>query len=147
MYPSLLHGTECWYRGRTKPPRTLKPDRPLDVSAYIGWHIAAIDKTLAISLPLELRSLAVLVTPGRRKTPCAKERNQETQIAFEISYTRLPVRNVSDMTVLSRREDALVSLNFPQGMPDWARKRVCNLEVYRRPGTGQKPILHIAAIN
>jgi ribonuclease HI len=49
VYPSLLHGTECWYRGRTKPPRTLKPGRPLEVSAYVGWHIAAIDKTLAIA--------------------------------------------------------------------------------------------------
>jgi ribonuclease HI len=49
VYPSLLHGSECWYRGRTKPPRTIKPGRSLEVSAYVGWHIAAIDKTLAIA--------------------------------------------------------------------------------------------------
>jgi hypothetical protein len=30
-------------------PRTIKPGRPLEVSAYVGWHIAAIDKTLAIA--------------------------------------------------------------------------------------------------
>ena len=40
---------ECWYRGRTKPPRTLKPGRPLEASAYVGWHITAIDKTIAIA--------------------------------------------------------------------------------------------------
>ena len=49
IYPSLLYGTECWYRGRTKPPRTLKPGRPLEASAHVGWHIAAIDKTIAIA--------------------------------------------------------------------------------------------------
>jgi ribonuclease HI len=63
VYPSLLYGTECWYRGRTKPPHTLKPGRPQEVSAYIGWHIAAIDKTLAIA--------ARGVLPAWRTTPTA----------------------------------------------------------------------------
>jgi hypothetical protein len=27
----------------------LKPGRPLEASAYVGWHIAAIDKTIAIA--------------------------------------------------------------------------------------------------
>jgi hypothetical protein len=49
IYPSLLYGTECWYRGRTKPLRTLKPSRLLEASAHVGWHIAAIDKTIAIA--------------------------------------------------------------------------------------------------
>jgi hypothetical protein len=49
IYPSLLYGTECWYRGRTKSPRTLKPGRPLEPSAHVGWHIAAIDRTIAIA--------------------------------------------------------------------------------------------------
>ncbi|KAF9730165.1 RNA-directed DNA polymerase from transposon x-element [Paraphaeosphaeria minitans] len=63
VYPSLLHGTECWYRGRTKPPRTLKPGRPPEVSAYVGWHIAAIDKTIAIA--------ARGILPVWRTTPTA----------------------------------------------------------------------------
>ena len=49
VYPSLLYGTECWYRGRTKPPHLLKLGRLQEVSAYIRWHITAIDKTLAIA--------------------------------------------------------------------------------------------------
>ena len=36
VYPSLLYGSECWYRGRTKRPNALKPGRPQEVSAYIG---------------------------------------------------------------------------------------------------------------
>jgi hypothetical protein len=27
----------------------LKPGRPLEASAHVGWHIAAIDKTIAIA--------------------------------------------------------------------------------------------------
>ena len=38
-YPSLLHGTEFWYRCHTRPPRILKPGRPPEVSAYVGWHM------------------------------------------------------------------------------------------------------------
>jgi hypothetical protein len=45
VYPSLLYGTECWYRGRTKPPRTLKPGRLAAVSTYVGWHVAVMEKT------------------------------------------------------------------------------------------------------
>jgi hypothetical protein len=39
VYPSLLYGTECWYRGSTKQSQDLKIDRPQVVSAYVGWHI------------------------------------------------------------------------------------------------------------
>jgi hypothetical protein len=49
MYLSLLYGTECWYRGRTKSPRTLKPGRPAAVNTYVGWHVAVMEKTLAIA--------------------------------------------------------------------------------------------------
>jgi hypothetical protein len=63
VYPSLLYGAECWYRGRTKPPRTLKPGRPAKVSTYIRWHIAVIDKTLATA--------ARSILPVWRLTPTA----------------------------------------------------------------------------
>jgi ribonuclease HI len=63
VYPSLLYGAECWYRGRTKPPRTLKPGGPAEVSTYVGWHIAVMDKTLAIA--------ARGVLPVWRTTPTA----------------------------------------------------------------------------
>jgi ribonuclease HI len=63
VYPSLLYGAECWYRGRTKPPRTLKPGRPAEVSTYVGWHIAVMDKTLAIA--------ARGILPVWRTTPTA----------------------------------------------------------------------------
>ena len=63
VYPSLLHGAECWYRGRTKPPRSLKPGRPTEVSAYVGWHVAAINKILAIA--------ARGILPVWRTTPIA----------------------------------------------------------------------------
>ncbi|KAF7566119.1 Dimer-Tnp-hAT domain containing protein [Pyrenophora tritici-repentis] len=63
VYPSLLYGTECWYRGRTKQPHTLKPGRPQEVSAYVGWHVAAIDKTLAIA--------ARGILPAWKTTPTA----------------------------------------------------------------------------
>ena len=39
------------------------PGRPQEVSAYIGWHIAAIDKTLAIA--------ARGILPAWRTTPIA----------------------------------------------------------------------------
>ena len=61
--PTLLYGAECWYRGRTKPPRTLKPGRPAEVSTYVGWHIAVMDKTLAIA--------ARGILPVWRTTPTA----------------------------------------------------------------------------
>ena len=63
VYPSLIHGAECSYRGRTKPPRSLKPGRPTEVSAYVGWHVAAIDKVLAIA--------ARSILPVWRTTPTA----------------------------------------------------------------------------
>jgi hypothetical protein len=63
VYPSLLYGAECWYRGRTKPPRTLKPGRPAEVNTYVGWHISAMDKTLAIA--------ARGILPVWRTTPTA----------------------------------------------------------------------------
>ena len=63
VYPSLLYGAECWYRGRTKPPRTLKSGRPAEVSTYVGWHIAVMDKTLAIA--------ARGILPVWRTTPTA----------------------------------------------------------------------------
>ena len=63
VYPSLLHGAECWYRGCTKPPRTLKPGRPVEVSTNVGWHTAVIDKTLAIA--------ARGILPAWRTTPTA----------------------------------------------------------------------------
>jgi hypothetical protein len=49
IYLSLLYRIECWYRGCTKPLCTLKPSRLLEASAHVGWHIAAIDKTIAIA--------------------------------------------------------------------------------------------------
>ena len=63
VYPSLLYGSECWYRGRTKRPTALKPGGPQEVSAYIEWHVAAIDKTLAIA--------ARGILPVWRTTPIA----------------------------------------------------------------------------
>jgi hypothetical protein len=63
VYPSLLYGTECWYRGRTKPPRTVKPSGPAEVSARVGWHVAAIEKTLSIA--------AKGILPVWRTTPTA----------------------------------------------------------------------------
>lgn len=63
VYPSLLYGSECWYRGRSKRPNSLKPGGPQEVSAYIEWHMAAIDKTLAIA--------ARGILPVWRTTPTA----------------------------------------------------------------------------
>ena len=63
VYPSLLYGAECWYGGRTKPPRTLKPGRPREVSTGLGWHIALIEKTLVIA--------ARGILPVWRTTPTA----------------------------------------------------------------------------
>jgi hypothetical protein len=63
VYPSLLYRTECWYRGSTKQSQDLKIDRPQVVSAYVGWHIAAIDKALAIA--------ARGILPAWRTTPTA----------------------------------------------------------------------------
>jgi ribonuclease HI len=63
VYPSLLYGAECWYRGRTKPPRTLRPGRLAEVNTYVGWHIAVMDKTLAIA--------ARGILPVWRTTPIA----------------------------------------------------------------------------
>ncbi|KAJ8111137.1 hypothetical protein OPT61_g6197 [Boeremia exigua] len=63
VYPSLLYGTECWYRGSTKLSQVIKVDRPQVVSAYVRWHIAAIDKALAIA--------ARGILPAWRTTPTA----------------------------------------------------------------------------
>jgi hypothetical protein len=63
VYLLLLYRTKCWYRGCTTPPHTLKPGRPQEVSAYIRWHIAAIDKTLATAV----RG----ILPAWRTTPIA----------------------------------------------------------------------------
>jgi hypothetical protein len=35
VYPSLLYRTKCWYRGCTKPLRTVKPSRLAEVSARV----------------------------------------------------------------------------------------------------------------
>ena len=43
-----MYGAECWYSGRTKPPRTQRPGQP-EVSARLGGHIAAIDSALVIA--------------------------------------------------------------------------------------------------
>ena len=49
VYLLLLYRTKCWYRGCTKLLYLLKLGRLQEVSAYIRWYIAAIDKTLAIA--------------------------------------------------------------------------------------------------
>jgi hypothetical protein len=45
---SLLYGTKAWYEGRTKDPGTVRNagDR---LSTRIGWHLAAIDRTLILA--------------------------------------------------------------------------------------------------
>ena len=43
-----MYRAECWYSGRTKPPRTQRPGQP-EVSARLGGHIAAIDSALVIA--------------------------------------------------------------------------------------------------
>ena len=40
-----MYGAECWYAGRTKPPRTQRSGQP-EVSARLGGHIASIDNAL-----------------------------------------------------------------------------------------------------
>ena len=63
VLPSLLYGAEAWYGGRTKPPSINRADCTKEVSARMGWHISALDKTLAIA--------ARGVLPAWRTTPTA----------------------------------------------------------------------------
>jgi hypothetical protein len=62
VLPSLLYGTEAWYEGRTKDPGTVQNagDR---VSTCVGWHVAAIDRTLILA--------ARAVLPAWKTTPSA----------------------------------------------------------------------------
>jgi hypothetical protein len=48
VLPSLLYGTEAWYERRSKDPGTVQNagDR---VSTHVGWHVAAIDRTLILA--------------------------------------------------------------------------------------------------
>jgi ribonuclease HI len=46
VLPSLLYGTEAWYEGRTRNPRTRRKDSPCSVSTRVGQHIAAIQAVL-----------------------------------------------------------------------------------------------------
>ena len=43
---TALYGTECWYGGRTKATKQRRQDRSSEVSARLGWHIAAINKVI-----------------------------------------------------------------------------------------------------
>lgn len=63
VLPSLLYGTECWYGGRKRPPRTFHSRQGNEVSARVGWHIAAIDKIITTA--------ARGVLPVWRTTPSA----------------------------------------------------------------------------
>jgi hypothetical protein len=49
VLPSLLYGTGCWYGGHTKTSRISRADRVSEVSARLGWHVATIDKIVALA--------------------------------------------------------------------------------------------------
>lgn len=46
VLPSLLYGTEAWYEGRTRNPRSRRKDNPVSVSTRVGQHITAIQTIL-----------------------------------------------------------------------------------------------------
>jgi hypothetical protein len=59
---SLLYGTEAWYEGRTKDRGTVRNAENM-VSTRVGWHVAAIDRTLILA--------ARAVLPAWKTTPSA----------------------------------------------------------------------------
>jgi ribonuclease HI len=49
VLPSILHGTEAWYAGRTKPPCSQRSNQNETVSAQNGWHVDVIENTLTLA--------------------------------------------------------------------------------------------------
>jgi hypothetical protein len=49
VLPSVLYGTEAWYAGRTKSLYSHSGIGNRTVSTRNGWHVDAIDKTLALA--------------------------------------------------------------------------------------------------
>ena len=61
VLPSLLYGTEAWYEGRTRNPRSRGKASPSAVSTRVGQHIAAIQAVLV--------QAARAILPVYRTTP------------------------------------------------------------------------------
>lgn len=102
VLPSLMYGTECWYGGRTKPPRLNRTSREVtEVSARVGWHIAAIDRAIATA--------ARGILPAWRTTPIAilfrDSGIPSAEVALEEAKLRfaLRLRTVDDRHPLTAR--------------------------------------------
>ena len=59
VLPRLLYGSEAWYGGRTRTHTTVRGTKT--ISTRLGWHVAIIEKTLALA--------AKGVLPVYRTTP------------------------------------------------------------------------------
>lgn len=49
VIPSLLYGSEVWYKGRTKPNARNRTNRPTETSTRLGSHIDSIQRALVKS--------------------------------------------------------------------------------------------------
>lgn len=61
ILPAILYGTEAWYEGRFKNPRSKRVAQADKVSTKVGFHVTTIQRTLAIA--------ARAVLPAWKTTP------------------------------------------------------------------------------